>query len=110
MEIIVRTTSKKLTKSIICQMPFYEPNSFKDVKIIGSLRNVRHKTGTVILAQYLSNLEYFLINTNLYILERPDTTIKFNTLPILTFDTIESRDAWFKEYKDIIEYTPQIYI
>lgn len=111
MEITILTTAKKLTKSIIAQMPFIEPKSFDNIEILGGLRNVRSKSSYVILAKDLISSQYFLLNPYLYVLEKSDdTTIRFNALPVITFENPIQRDEWFLKYTSILRNTPQIYI
>lgn len=51
MEIEVLTTKKKLSASLIKQMPFICPEKFENISFLGGLRNVRHKDSYVILCQ-----------------------------------------------------------
>lgn len=110
MKIEVLKTNKKLTASMIKQMPFICPENFEKINFLGGLRNVRYKESYVILCQNDETKEYFLMNTRYYVIEQRDTTVRFNTLPVLTFENKQKRDEWYNEYESIIKSVKQIFI
>ena len=111
MEIKIITTKRKLTKSIVNQMPFRVFNDFDSFEIIGLLRNIRNKIPTVILCKH-SDKGYFLTNTNFWIFDdgRHSNEVWFNGRAIVSFANNIERNTWWGKYQNAKSNTIQLYI
>ena len=110
MEIELITTKKKLTKSIVNQMPLtHSLDIIRDGKSIGFLLNIRKDCSKALLIQYI-NLYYILpgnyINNKTSIsriVKRKEMAVKISSMKEL--------DAWWGCYqKRLKEARTQIYI
>jgi hypothetical protein len=113
MEIEILTTKKKLSASIIKQLPILKYKSFGNIKPIGGLRNVLIKDSYFILCQDLSDNTYFLMHTTYYILNNREehlNKVYCGNAVGYSFDNQQKRDEWYSEYKKIIKDTPQLFI
>ena len=111
MDIEIITTKKKLTKSIVNQMPFRVFKNFDEFEVLGLLRNIRTGVNKTLLCKH--NIKgYFLLNMKYWIFDdgRYPTEVKFNGRAILSFENEQSRNDWWNTYKLIISTAKQIYI
>ena len=109
MKIKIVTTEKRLTKSIVNQMPIADESVIRLGEPLGYLLNIRKDTYKVVLIYWEEN--YYVSYTNWVKLNHSVYRKIGRWSKTLKFETEEECDLWWERYMDMkMKAHTQIYI
>ena len=110
MDITLTTTTKKLTKAIINQMPLARSlDVLSNGNVLGYLLNVRKGTPKVVLIKRLS--EYYVLETGWQNGEQKKVYLKQGKWSwSISFNSAEDREAWYVAYRGSVEKGEDTYL
>ena len=108
MKITIITTEKKLSKSIINQMPMENTDGLSG-KCLGILLNCRKGYEAVLLFIGKDNTPY-LMNGRIWKDYNFNNRVNIGYRRYIAFNSMNERDVWFAKYKLILSEAKQIYI